>query len=99
MNVMDFEPQDALKHRPLANLDADDREELVKSMEKVFVLPREVIYWPSRPIDQGRRYGRDWSSRRRRARRDIRDIGLPGQWTVHDENRRASPGNCVENES
>ncbi len=51
MNVMEFEPQDPLKHRLLANLDAADREQLTAHMEKIFVLPREVIYWPSRPID------------------------------------------------
>jgi CRP-like cAMP-binding protein len=51
MNVMEFEPGDPLKHRLLANLNQDDRQQLSQYLEKVFVLPREVIYWPSRPID------------------------------------------------
>jgi hypothetical protein len=51
MTVMELEPQDPWKHRLLANLNEEDRRLLIPHMEKVFVLPREVIYWPSRPID------------------------------------------------
>lgn len=51
MNSMEFEPHDAMKHRLLANLNADDHDQLAKQVDKVFVLPREVVYWPSRPID------------------------------------------------
>lgn len=48
--LLDFEPQDALKHRLLANLEADDREELVRSMEKVFILSRSHL--PAEPPDR-----------------------------------------------
>ena len=51
MNVMDLEPEDPSKHRLIANLTDQDRGQLVQYLEKVFVLPREVIYWPSRPIE------------------------------------------------
>ena len=51
MTVMELEPQDPWKHRLLANLNEEDRRRLIPHMEKVFVLPREIIYWPSRPID------------------------------------------------
>lgn len=51
MNVMELEPDDPSKHRLIANLTDQDRAQLVQYLEKVFVLPREVIYWPSRPIE------------------------------------------------
>ena len=51
MNVMGFDQQDLPKHRLIANLTDDDRDKLAKYLEKVFVLPREVIYWTGRPID------------------------------------------------
>jgi CRP-like cAMP-binding protein len=51
MNVIDLEPEDPSKHRLIANLTDQDRGQLVQYLEKVFVLPREVIYWPSRPIE------------------------------------------------
>jgi CRP-like cAMP-binding protein len=51
MNVMELEPDDPSKHRLIANLTDRDREQLVQYLEKVFVLPREVVYWPSRPIE------------------------------------------------
>lgn len=51
MNVMELEPEDPSKHRLIANLTDQDRGQLVQYLEKVFVLPREVIYWPSRPIE------------------------------------------------
>jgi CRP-like cAMP-binding protein len=51
MTGMELDPQDPSKHRLLANLNDEDRQGLLEHLEKVFVLPREVIYWPSRPID------------------------------------------------
>jgi len=51
MTVMELEPQDPWKHRLLANLEEEERRQLIQHLEKVFVLPREIIYWPSRPID------------------------------------------------
>ena len=51
MTPMELEPQDPWTHRLLANLNEEDRRQLVQHLEKVFVLPREIIYWPSRPID------------------------------------------------
>ncbi len=50
MNVIGFRAAGRVKHRLLANLEADDREELVRSMEKVFILSRSHL--PAEPPDR-----------------------------------------------